>query len=235
MLLSLKGIHSQSELHLIFFFRRTGCLLRIALRIAQPCDHRLRAKYASFHARAKEASARSLTMSLAFAPHAALPVRHRLRSPAICFTRAAVSPPSAPPPKQPLHLQPPVLEERATPGLADVLRDLADTSGTKRFASPSRGVVQAEWRRHRQGLRYVRHLLGFPLSKLARRLTPVIAFVGAESALAACVEAFSGVTPHLSGQPIALLSGVVGLLLAFRTNASLARYYEARGAWNIIV
>lgn len=118
---------------------------------------------------------------------------------------------------------------------SDVLRDLADTTGTKRFGSLEYGTVQRQWQRHREIRRYVRHTLGFPLSKLARRLAPVCILVAAESVIASAFHEVFGVNLHLNETPIALMSGVVGLLLAFRTNASLARYYEARGAWNVVV
>lgn len=47
-------------------------------------------------------------------------------------------------------------------------------------------------------------------------------------------EQWAHVMPHFLSAPISYMSGIVGLLLAFRTNASLARYYEARGSWATI-
>jgi len=84
-------------------------------------------------------------------------------------------------------------------------------------------------RPHSGTTRYVRHILGFPFSKLGRRLAPACTVVAAECVAiqAACAAGF---TPHLSATPVALMAGVVGLLLSFRTNASLSRFYEARGA-----
>jgi ion channel-forming bestrophin family protein len=118
---------------------------------------------------------------------------------------------------------------------ADFVRDLLDTSGTQRFASPDPRVVQSAWTRHRSRRRYARHWLGFPMSKLGRRLAPLPAVTLLESLGLYCYEHVTGAVPQFSGAPIAYMSGVVGLLLAFRTNASLARYYEARGSWAAVM
>lgn len=124
--------------------------------------------------------------------------------------------------------------ETGTGGVA-FLRDLTDTSGTKTFAEPERGAVQGAWSRHRTRTRYARHLFGFPFSKLARRLAPISLLTVLECLGMEVYHHFTGVVPQFSAGPVAYMSGVVGLLLAFRTNASLARYYEARGSWSTVI
>ena len=123
---------------------------------------------------------------------------------------------------------------RAVITIPESVRDLFNTSGTRRFASPSTTVVQEAWERHRSRQRYARHILGFPTSKLGRRLLPFSLLPVAECVLLRIIDSFYHSIPHISSGPVALTSGIVGLLLAFRTNASLARYYEARGAWAAI-
>ncbi len=123
---------------------------------------------------------------------------------------------------------------RAIITIPESVRDLFNTSGTRRFASPSTTVVQEAWQRHRSRQRYARHILGFPASKLGRRLLPFSLLPVAECVVMRIIESFYHSVPHISAGPTALTSGIVGLLLAFRTNASLARYYEARGAWAAI-
>jgi ion channel-forming bestrophin family protein len=113
-------------------------------------------------------------------------------------------------------------------------RDIVDTSGTAKFASRDASAVQEAWTRHRSRRRYVRHFLGFPFSKLGRRLFPLSLIPLAESVSLFAYEQMTHTVPHFSSAPISYMSGVVGLLLAFRTNASLARYYEARGSWATI-
>lgn len=120
---------------------------------------------------------------------------------------------------------------RAALDVPAAVRDLFNTSGTRRFASQSPSVVQKALERHRSRLRYLRHVLGFPTSKLGRRLLPLSLLPVAECLGLYVIELMTHTTPHMSPAPTALTSGIVGLLLAFRTNASLARYYEARGAW----
>lgn len=119
--------------------------------------------------------------------------------------------------------------------LSAALRDIADTSGTSGFMTGSRAEVQTAWVRHRGRARYVRHVLGFPFSKLGKRLAPLSAVAIAECVAMAAWEAHTGVAPHFGAQPVGFVSAIVGLLLSFRTNASLGRYYEARGAWQTVV
>jgi predicted membrane chloride channel (bestrophin family) len=88
-------------------------------------------------------------------------------------------------------------------------------------------VLAAEWVRHRSSRRYVRHILGFPLSKLARKMFLVVAFIAAESFSAAALDVTTGSAPHLASATVTLLS--------FLSNALFPRIIEARTAWTVIV
>lgn len=92
----------------------------------------------------------------------------------------------------------------------------------------SRAEVKTGWVRHRGCARYVRHVLGFPFSKLRKRLAPLSAVAIAECVAMTAWEAHTGVAPHFGTQPVGFSGAIVGLLLSFRTNASIGRYDEAR-------
>ena len=113
--------------------------------------------------------------------------------------------------------------------------------------------THADWRKHRSGDRLLRNLRSTLNSGVVRQLSDDLARVAAV-AFAICFwndlfvrgyQDFSGQLhpPLLTNlpliclpiEPFSLSSPALGLLLVFRTNASFARWAEARQAWGAVV
>lgn len=96
------------------------------------------------------------------------------------------------------------------------------------------------WRRHRSRLRYVEHMATLPASHLMLDLAaPVLALAAAAAAVGAYETAlgagalppfFPDVAPAAEG-PFNAASFAMSLMLAFKVNASYARWNEARCLW----
>ncbi|PRW20392.1 UPF0187 chloroplastic [Chlorella sorokiniana] len=101
-----------------------------------------------------------------------------------------------------------------------------------------------EWRKHRSTERYVRHMQSMTSSRMVRGLAAPLAYIfavaTAVSVYNASVEA--GLLPSLlpevkmaSNGPFGSVSFAISLLLVFRTNASYARWLDARKAWGKLI
>lgn len=105
----------------------------------------------------------------------------------------------------------------------------------------------ARWAAHRSTKRYGRHVLGMAQSRVLRGLTAPLLFVaGLATSVALAHEMIDAgwfsIPDRLhnilfinSYLPMTLTSTVLGLLLVFRTNASYARWLDARKAWGTLV
>ncbi|KAL4514754.1 hypothetical protein Ndes2437A_g06840 [Nannochloris sp. 'desiccata'] len=103
------------------------------------------------------------------------------------------------------------------------------------------------WAAHRSTTRYTRHMSGIFTSRMIRGLAPTLSFVAALSTSVATFhqlvdcgiietpENVRNIVIFSSAQPLLLTSTVLGLLLVFRTNASYARWLDARKSWGILV
>ncbi|KAI3424164.1 hypothetical protein D9Q98_009523 [Chlorella vulgaris] len=100
------------------------------------------------------------------------------------------------------------------------------------------------WRQHRSTSRYLRHAKGMVGSRMVRGLaSPLLYFFAISMAIAiwnTLVE--TGVAPkllpelHMSNNgPFGITSFALSLLLVFRTNASYARWLDARRAWGLLL
>ncbi|OAE19416.1 hypothetical protein AXG93_4273s1100 [Marchantia polymorpha subsp. ruderalis] len=96
-----------------------------------------------------------------------------------------------------------------------------------------------DWSRHRSSLRHSRHILSMRSSRVILALwPPVFGLTTVSIALSAYNECIlSHWLPsflpllHVSATPFQLMAPALALLLVFRTNASYARFDEARRAW----
>lgn len=116
-----------------------------------------------------------------------------------------------------------------------------DTEGPKDNATLYRRTVydQEAWAHHRSSLRHGRTILSMMGSKVVTALCPAV------SGLTLVAVALAGYNQmktshwlpswfpllHVSPLPFQLLAPALALLLVFRTNASYARFDEARRAW----
>jgi len=97
---------------------------------------------------------------------------------------------------------------------------------------------QDDWIVHRSSFSIVENLKGGLFSGIIRRLKNDVLLV---TAVATFVVLWNGLVDHaimpvlaLPSQPFTLSSPTLGLLLVFRTNASYARWLEARTRWGTI-
>ncbi|KAL2612991.1 hypothetical protein R1flu_024683 [Riccia fluitans] len=96
-----------------------------------------------------------------------------------------------------------------------------------------------DWTRHRSSLRHSRHIFSMISSRVILALwPPVFGLTAVAAVLSAYNEALSdhwlpSFLPllHVSSVPFQLVCPALALLLVFRTNASYARFDEARKAW----
>ncbi len=105
----------------------------------------------------------------------------------------------------------------------------------------------SRWAAHRSTRRYSRHMAGIFQSRMLRGLAPTLFFVAAlstsvatfhqlvDSGILQVPENLRGIVIFRSTQPLLLTSTVLGLLLVFRTNASYARWLDARKSWGTLV
>lgn len=98
-----------------------------------------------------------------------------------------------------------------------------------------------DWIRHQSSSRHGRHLASIASSRVIMALGPPVLSL---SAVAAVVTAYNEALSahllpnwlpllHISSLPFALTAPALALLLVFRTNASYARFDEARKAWGM--
>jgi putative membrane protein len=100
-----------------------------------------------------------------------------------------------------------------------------------------------DWIRHRSSSRHGRHLASIVSSRVIMALGPPVFSLTAFAAVVTFYnEALSGkILPawlpllHISSLPFSLTAPALALLLVFRTNASYARFDEARKAWGMNV
>ncbi|KAG0606529.1 hypothetical protein M758_9G148300 [Ceratodon purpureus] len=100
-----------------------------------------------------------------------------------------------------------------------------------------------DWVRHRSSARHGRHLASIVSSRVILALGPPVFSLTAFAAVVTIYnEALSGsMLPgwlpllHISSLPFSLTAPALALLLVFRTNASYARFDEARKAWGMNV
>jgi putative membrane protein len=100
-----------------------------------------------------------------------------------------------------------------------------------------------DWMRHRSSTRHGRHLLSIASSRVILALgPPVLSLTGVSAAITFYNEAIEiQILPHwfpllhISSLPFSLTAPVLALLLVFRTNASYARFDEARKSWGMTV
>ena len=105
----------------------------------------------------------------------------------------------------------------------------------------------SRWAAHRSTKRYARHVLGMAQSRVIRGLTAPLLFVAAlstsvalghemiDAGVVSIPERLHNILFINSLTPMQLTSTVLGLLLVFRTNASYARWLDARKAWGTLV
>jgi predicted membrane chloride channel (bestrophin family) len=100
------------------------------------------------------------------------------------------------------------------------------------------------WAAHRSTRRYSRHMGGMLQSRIVRGLAAPLLYVGGLSTAVAAAHQASeaGALPTLGAslfqlhtEPFVLTSFALSLLLVFRTNASYARWLDARRAWGSLV
>lgn len=100
-----------------------------------------------------------------------------------------------------------------------------------------------DWTWHKSSTRHGRHLLSIASSRVILALgPPVISLTGVSAAIAFYNEAIEiQILPpwfpllHISSLPFSLTAPALALLLVFRTNASYARFDEARKSWGMAV
>lgn len=100
-----------------------------------------------------------------------------------------------------------------------------------------------DWMRHRSSTRHGRHLLSIASSRVILALgPPVFSLTAMAAAITGYNEALLTHTlpqwlplMHVSTIPFSLTAPALALLLVFRTNASYARFDEARKAWGSTV
>ena len=104
---------------------------------------------------------------------------------------------------------------------------VATPLGTKVSSDSTVTVLwtQHDWERHMSSDRYFRHLLNWYRSTILRSLAPMLAFLTAWT-LAAWWQQWK-----LTSVSLGWLSSPLALLLAFRVNAAVARFNEARILW----
>lgn len=98
-----------------------------------------------------------------------------------------------------------------------------------------------DWARHRSSARHGRHLLSIASSRVIMALGPPVFSLTAVAAVVTFYnEALSAqLLPvwlplfHISSLPFVLTAPALALLLVFRTNASYARFDDARKAWGM--
>ena len=87
--------------------------------------------------------------------------------------------------------------------------------------------TNTEWEVHGNRMRYVRHLMGLPRSRILRRIAPALVILGAWTSMATNY----GKSYSIPIMPVTLMSSFVAFLLTLRTNQSLSRVLEGRLAW----
>lgn len=100
-----------------------------------------------------------------------------------------------------------------------------------------------DWLRHRSSIRHGRHLASIVSSRVILALgVPVFSLTGVAAVVTSYKEAISAQTLpqwlpllHISSLPFSLTAPALALLLVFRTNASYARFDEARKVWGMNV
>ncbi|KAL6847696.1 hypothetical protein ACP4OV_022484 [Aristida adscensionis] len=159
----------------------------------------------------------------------------------------AAPPPKPPAPRRPgRHLQAPrprclpdpaaSSAKPAAPNpllpLLSAVPDWADAVKERRVRDRRPLYDHAAWREHRSSRRHLRHLLSSLSSRVILSLVPP---VSAFTAFAAAVAAYNTLLPAhaltASPLPYQLTAPALALLLVFRTEASYARFDEARKAW----
>ncbi|CAM6125667.1 unnamed protein product [Calypogeia fissa] len=120
-----------------------------------------------------------------------------------------------------------------------------DSEGAKDSAALYRRTVfdQAEWAHHRSPLRHGRTILSMMGSKVVTALFPPVSCLALNAFGLAVYNQMTELhwlpswfpLLHVSSLPFQLLAPALALLLVFRTNASFARFDEARRAWGSTV
>mmetsp|Transcript_7484 Transcript_7484/g.12889 ORF Transcript_7484/g.12889 Transcript_7484/m.12889 type:complete len:436 (+) Transcript_7484:123-1430(+) len=85
-----------------------------------------------------------------------------------------------------------------------------------------------EWIGHRSSARYWRHVIGTPQSNVFKGILPPITVFTLLAAAFYTLQTYTGLNIKLPMSPFSLAVSPLSLLLVFRTNASYARWWEAR-------
>lgn len=103
----------------------------------------------------------------------------------------------------------------------------------------------SDWRRHRSGARYLHHVTTIVESGVVKAIVKPVMYVTLLATVIACycaswaakaswLPSWAPAAPSIAIEPIQLTSIALSLLLVFRTNASYARWEEARRKFGAI-
>ena len=107
-----------------------------------------------------------------------------------------------------------------------------DNNGGPSF---SKTWTLADWRRHASRRRYWDLLLGFPRSRMLRRLLPQWTVLLAWTALAVRLHDAGRTVLHIPLTPLSLVSTFVAALLTLRSNQGLDRLAQGRAAMRSVL
>jgi len=93
----------------------------------------------------------------------------------------------------------------------------------------SRSVDAGDWEMHTRKDRWLRVILTWPVSKLARGVAPTVAMLAAWSVVVWNLKL------KVTHNGLGFLATPIGLLLAFRVNSCVGRFHAARKAWGHMI